>query len=75
MNTQQAQAQFDAKIDALSIAEASRIYRTLRRQVQTAPTPDARLAMVLTGNALERRIGEEGLERLMDEVDGKGGPL
>lgn len=64
-----------AKLAQLSDLEAIKAYATLRAAVMGAHTrgkPADRAtvqAMVLTGNALEARIGSKAFDQLMDQID------
>lgn len=75
MTRTKAQAKFDAKIAALSVDAAIEAYTMLRQSVFAERAAGKRVdravsqAMVMTGSALEKIIGEDAFEILMDEID------
>ena len=76
MTRTEAQAKFDAKIASLTIDAAIECYTMLRQSVMgargrgNAPSRDTAQAMVMTGNALEKIIGEDAMDALLDAIDG-----
>lgn len=75
MTRDEAQAKITAKLAQLPDSEAIKAYATLRATVMgnrghgRKPDRATAQAMVLTGNALEARIGSAAFEDLMDAVD------
>lgn len=76
MTRTEAQAKFDAKIGSLTIDAAIECYTMLRQSVFSARDAGKKCsreisqAMVMTGEALEKIIGEDAMDILMDEIDG-----
>lgn len=75
MTRDEAQTKITATLAQLPDSEAIKAYATLRAAVVGAHARGHRTeraawqAMIMTGNALEDRIGEAAFEALMDEVD------
>lgn len=75
MTRDEAQAKITQKLAQLPDREAIKVYAALRATVMGARKQDRKpdrataQAMVLTGNALEARIGSAAFENLMDSVD------
>jgi len=69
MTRSEAQAKFDVKIAALTVDAAIECYTMLRQATFATRDRDTAQAMVFTGNALEKIIGECALDALMDLID------
>lgn len=69
MTRAEAQAKFDTKIAALKLDAAIECYTMLRQSTFANRDRDTAQAMVLTGNALEKIIGESAFDLLMDTID------
>lgn len=81
MTRDEAQTAITAKLAQLSEFEAIKAYAALRAAVIGAHARGKPVdrstaqAMVLTGNALEARIGGEAFDQLMDQIDATCRPL
>ena len=77
MTRTEVQAKFDTKIASLTIDAAVECYTMLRQAVYAAQAAgkkanrDMWQAMIMTGAALEKIIGENAMDILMDEIDGE----
>jgi hypothetical protein len=75
-NRADVQAKFDDKIASLTIDAAIECYTMLRQAFFAAQAAGKKAdramgqAMVMTGEALEKIIGEDLMDSLMDEIDG-----
>ena len=75
MTRDECQQKITAKLAQLPDSEAIKVYAALRGAVMRATIQgqragrDAWLAMIMTGNALEARIGPDDFEALMDQID------
>jgi hypothetical protein len=75
MTRDQCQQKITAKLAQLPDSEAIKVYAALRGAIMQAQARrqragrDAWQAMIMTGNALEARIGTDDFEALMDQID------
>jgi|TARA_R110000851_G_scaffold305841_1_gene464001 hypothetical protein len=69
MTRDEAQVTFDQKIASLTVEAAIECYTLLRQSHLKKSTRDITQAMIMTGNSLEKIIGEDIFEALMDTID------